>query len=254
MATPIRIPAWQRPHWHSSGEKIYLHFYVFGNFENVRVPSAPYGSDGLPRGIEVTNHHHSALRQWDGYPLRGELGRMFKEEVPDAYRAAVDAPQVMILRGTLDDQGDIGYLRDTLGVIAGLLDIGGVAVLDPQIVTLFDASAWRNHYLVRDGAPIRNHLLILCDDEEEGEGHWIRTRGLRKFGRPDVSLRHVPEGQIDRAGMLCERLAEMQALGASFQDGQPLQADGMDGFVAKIGGGDEEPPFYNTFVEFRWPA
>lgn len=253
MNAPVRIPAWQRPHWHPGGEEIYLHYYVFGNFQNVRVPSAPYGSDGLPHGIEATNHHHAGLRAWEGYPLKGELGRLFKDEAPDAYRAAQDAPQVMIVRGTLPDQGDTGYLRDTLGVVAGLLDIGGVAVLDPQIVTLFGADTWRKHYLVRDGAPIRNHLLILRDDEENGDGAWVRTRGMRKFGRPDISLRHVPAGDTDRAGILCERLAEMQALGAHFVDGQALEADGMRGFVAKLGGGATEPPFYNTYVEFRWP-
>lgn len=253
MATPIRIPAWQRPHWQPGGEDIYLHFYVFGNFENVRVPSAPYGSDGLPHGIEATNHHHSALRQWEGYPLKGELGRMFKEDAPDAYRAAIDAPQVMVLRGRIADQRDVGYLRDTLGVIAGLLDIGGTAVLDPQIVSLFDADAWRRHYLVRDGAPIRNHLLILRNGEDDGEGSWVSTRGMRKFGRPDVSLRHVPDSDTDRAGMLCERLAEMQALGAHFADGQALEVDGLPGLVATLGGDEDAPPFHNRFVEFRWP-
>jgi hypothetical protein len=254
MPTPIAIPAWQRPHWQASDEEIVLQFYVFGKFEPVRVPSDGYGSPGLPGGVELTSHHHAALRQWEGYPLKGASGRMFKDDAPEVYRRAVDAPEVLVLRGTLKDRADTGYLRDTLGVLAGLLDIGGVAVLDPQILTLFDADGWRRQYLVRDGAPIRHHVLILRDGEAAPDRHWIHTRGLRKFGRPDISLRHVPGRDVDRAGALCQRLVELEALGAHFADGQALDIDGVSGgIVARLGGGLDDPDFNNRFAEFRWP-
>jgi hypothetical protein len=254
MANPITIPAWQRPHWQPSDEEIVVQFYVFGRFEAVRVPSVDYGSDGLPEGVELTSHDHTALRQWEGYPLKGSLGRMFKDDAPEAYKAALDAPQVLVVRGRIKDSHETGYLRDILGVLAGLLDVGGTAILDPQMLTLFDAATWRRHYLVRDGAPIRNHLLILCDAEDDEGRSWIHTRGMRKFGRPDESIRHVPDSDIDRAGMLCERLVELQALGAHFTDGQTLDADGvLGGLTAKLGGGEDDADFNNTYVEFRWP-
>jgi hypothetical protein len=255
MTHPIAIPAWQRPHWHASDEEILLQFYVFGNFDPVRVPSQDYGSPGLPKGLEATNHHHGALRQWEGYPLRDGMGKMFKEDAPEAYRCAFDAPQVMVVRGKLPDSPDTGYMRDTLGVLAGLLDIGGTAILDPQILTLRDADSWRRQYLVRDGAPIRNHLLILRDGEAEAGYSWIHTRGMRKFGRPDISLRHVPDRDVDKAGLLCERLVELEALGAHFTDGQSLEAEGVtDGLVARLGGSLDDADFNNTYVEFRWPV
>jgi hypothetical protein len=255
MPTPIAIPAWQRPHWQPSDEKIVLQFYVFGKFEPVRVPSDGYGSPGLPKGVELTSHHHAALRQWEGYPLRGALGRMFKADAPEAYQRALDAPEVLVLRGTLDDSADTGYLRDTLGVLAGLLDIGGTAILDPQILSLFDAAGWRRQYLVKDGAPLRNHVLILRDDGDAPGRHWIHTRGLRKFGRPDLSLRHVPAHEVDRAGALCQRLVELEALGAHFADGQALEVDGVPGgLVAQLGGGMDDPQFNNTHIAFDWPA
>lgn len=248
----IPFPAWQRPHWQSGNEEILLQFYVFGKFQSGRPPSLDYGSDGLPEGVELTSHNHAQLRQWDGYPLKGSVGRMFKEDAPEAYRRAIDAPEVLVVRGRLPDSADTGYLRDTLGVLAALLDVGGVAILDPQTLSLQDADAWRRQFVVRDGAPIRNHLLILRDSEETPGHYWIHTRGMRKFGRADISLRHVPEADSDRAGLLCEKLVELQALGARFHDGQELEADGMT-LVAKTGGGLEDPDFNNTFVEFRWP-
>ncbi|CAM5253506.1 hypothetical protein [Rhodanobacter lindaniclasticus] len=253
MNHPITIPAWQRPHWRASNEQIVLQFYVFGQFDAVRVPSQEYGSPGLPAGITATSRRHADLRAWDGYPLKGAMGRMYKTDAPQAFQRAFDAPEVMVVRGTLADGPATGYLRDTLGVLAGMLDIGGVAILDPQILSLLDADAWRRRYLIRDGAPIRNHLLILCDGEGEPGRCWVRTRGMRKFGRPDISIHGVPDAAVDRAGALCEQLAELQALGAHFTEGQVLTGDGMPaGLVAKLGGGMDEPPFNNTWVEFRW--
>lgn len=255
MSHPITIPAWQRPHWQPSDEEILLQFYVFGKFDAVRVPSADYGSPGLPSGMEAISHYHSALRQWEGYPLKGAMGRMFKADAPEAYQRAFDAPEVMVVRGTLKDSQATGYLRDTLGVLAGMLDIGGTAILDPQILSLLDADAWRRRYLIRNGAPIRNHLLILRDDGAKPDHSWIHTRGMRKFGRPDISIRQVPDRAVDRAGVLCEKLAEIEALGAHFTDGQALDIEGVpDGVVAHLGGGLDDPQFNNTYVEFQWPA
>lgn len=255
MSQKITIPAWQRPHWQPSDEEILLQFYVFGKFEQVRVPSADYGSAGLPAGIDSVNHFHSSLRQWEGYPLKGSPGRMFKQTAPKAYQLAFDAPEVVVVRGTLKDSQATGYLRDTLGVLAGLLDIGGVAILDPQTLSLLTADEWRARYLIADGAPIRSHLLILCDEETEGGRLWVHTRGMRKFGRPDISIRHVPESAVNRAGVLCEKMLELQALGAHFKDGQMLEVDAVAGDVTmRAGGGLEHPDFNNSFVEFSWPA
>ncbi len=254
MSKPIPIPAWQRPHWQASAEEILLQFYVFGKFDAVRVPSADYGSPGLPPGISATNHAHAQLRAWEGYPLKGAMGRMFKADAPQAYQQAIAAPEVMLVRGTLKDSQATAYLRDTLGVLAGMLDIGGQVILDPQILSLLDADAWRRHYLIRDGAPIRHHLLILCDGESEPGRSWIHTRGMRKFGRPDISIHQVPDAAIDRAGLLCEKLVELQALGAHFVDGQRLDIEGAPaGVSVRRGGGLDDPQFNNTFVEFEWP-
>lgn len=254
MSNPVTyFPAWQRPHWQPSDEEVILQFYAFGNFQPTRVPSATYGSDGLPEEVQLTSHHHHVLRDWEGYPLKGPLGELFKNDAPEAFEQAMAAPQVLVLHGRFKDQADTGYLRDIFGVLAGLLDIGGVAILDPQILTLFDATEWRDRYLVKDGAPLRNHVLILRDEDEAGR-YWIHTRGMRKFGRPDISLRNVPERETDRAGALCQRLMELEALGARFADGQALEVDGMvGGLVAEVGGAFDDPQFNNTYVEFYWP-
>src|SRR5690348_14356639 len=176
-ATP---EAWPRPYWQPSDETLVLNFYVFGRFaEDLAIPAARYASRGLPEGVALQRFGHNALRGWEGYPLKGALGELLKEDAPDAFEQARSTPDVLVVRGELSDRDSLDYLRDTLGVLAGLLDVGGVGILDPQILTLFDAEAWRRHYLVPGGAPPRNHVLILRNPDDEGRSH-IHTRGLRK--------------------------------------------------------------------------
>lgn len=247
--------SWPRPYWQSADGDAVLQFYVFGKFESeLLIPSPRYGSPGLPAGVEIQRFQNAVLRQWEGYPLSGSLGRLIKEDTPKAYESARIAPEVLVVRGVLPDAASLDYLRDTMGVLAGMLDIGGTAILDPQILTLFDAEHWRRHYLVKDGAPPRNHVLILRSGEEDADRSWIHTRGMRKFGRPDISLRNVPERDADRAGVLCERLVELLSLGANFNADQELEVEGVaKSLIAQPGGSLDDPEFNNTHIAFHWP-
>ncbi|MEO5813087.1 MAG: hypothetical protein ABIU96_06265 [Rhodanobacter sp.] len=256
MTNPHPPAAWPRPYWHPSDEQAVLHFYVFGKFPpELVIPSPRYGSPGLPAGVTIERFQNAVLRKWEGYPLAGELGAILREETPEAFEQSRIAPEVLVVRGNLPDAQTLDYLRDTLGVLAGLLDIGGTSIVDPQTLRLFAAPDWRAQYLIKGGAPARNHVLILHNaDEEHAQRSWVRTRGMRKFGRPDISIHNVPERDVDRAGAFCEQLVELQSLGARFDPDQPLTVDGLPaGLVAKPGGDMSDPRFNNTHVEFRWP-
>jgi len=246
--------AWPRPHWHPSDEQGVLLFFVFGSFaEDVAIPAMKYGSPGLPEGVELQRMQNIVLARWEGYPLAGALGELLKEDSPEAFKAAKDAPHVMVIRGRFPDRDSLDYLRDTLGVVAALTDVGGKVVVDPQILTLFSAEDWREHYLVQGGAPTRNHVLILCSPEETKGRSWIRTRGMRKFGRPDVSITNVPDREIDRAGALAERFVDLGALGAHFENGQEIEVDGVAGGLTVALSGDEtDPRFNNSHAAMRW--
>jgi hypothetical protein len=249
---------WIRPYWAPGDEHAVLLFFVFGQFQQeLRIPAARFGSKGLPDGVELFRYPHDTLRQWEGYPLAGALGELLENDHPQAFAAAAKAPEVLSVRGRLEDADSLDYLRDTLGVLAALYDIGAVAVADPQILSLFDHDAWHARFLIEGGAPARNHVLILCDpDPQAGDVHfWVRTRGMRKFGRPDISIRGVPPTQTNAAGELCLRLVERQVMGAHFKDGQELEIEGLPGLLrARRAGSLEDPQFNNTHIAFDWPG
>lgn len=255
MSETTTNTSWPRPYFQAGNEEAVLQFYVFGKFDaELQIPSPRYGSPGLPEGVEIQRFQNAVLRQWEGYPLNGALGQLIKEDTPAAYENARIAPEVLVVRGVLKDADTLDYLRDTLGVLAGMLDVGGTAILDPQILTLFDAEHWRRHYLVQGGAPPRNHVLILRSAEEGSDRSWVHTRGMRKFARPDISLHNVPDSALDRAGVLCERLVELSSLGVNFAAGHEVELDtAVEPLVAQPGGSLDDPDFNNTHVNFHWP-
>ncbi len=244
---------WTRPYYWRSASHAMLLYFVFGEFpKELKLDVVRHGSTGLPAGITMHRFDKHTLAHWEGHPLRGALGELLRNDDPETFKVARAASQCFMLRGELDDPESLEYLRDTLGVIGALLDVGGKAVVDPQMLALFSPQAWREHF-ADGGASPREHVLILAHDEDDGA--WVRTRGLRKFARPDISIRGVPQTEVERAGALAMRLVELQARGMRFVDGTALEIDGVAmGMTAHLAGSLEDPQFNNTHVEFAWPT
>ncbi|WHZ20268.1 MAG: hypothetical protein OJF55_002417 [Rhodanobacteraceae bacterium] len=248
-------PDWSRPHWTRDEAKAMLVYFVFGEFPvELRLDLSAHGSAGLPAGVQMGRIPKAMLAHWEGHPLRGALGEILREGNHEAFEAARKAPECLMLRGELADADSLAYLRDTLGVIAALLDAGGVAVVDPQILEMFGADDWRTRYDAGERSAPRNHVLVLCHDDAGGSA-WVKTRGMRKFARPDVSIRRVPQAEVQRAGAIAARLVDLQARGMRFGDGSTLDVEGVpSGLRLTRGGSLDDPEFNNTKLELVWPA
>lgn len=246
---------WSRPHWSRDEAKAMLLYFVFGQFAGeLRLDLSGNSSAGLPPGVEMHRIPKALLAHWEGHPLRGALGGVLRDGNPDAFEAARTANECLMLRGELPDPDSLGYLRDTLGVIAALLDTGGVAVVDPQILQIFTADDWRTRFAGADRSAPRNHVLVLCQDED-ADLAWVKTRGMRKFARPDVSIRRVPQGEVQHAGAVAARLAELQARGMRFGEGSTVEVEGVSGGLKVARGGSlDDPGFNNVHLALAWPA
>ena len=252
----MSAPAWPRPQWRDGGGEAFLLWFVFGDFDPaLRIDAQAYRTGGLPAGIDAVRYGNRALAQWDGYPLAGTLGRLLWDEDARLFERAKSADGCWMLRGALRDPPDLDALRDVVGSIAALCDGGGVAVLDPQILTMFDAAEWRRRYFARDAFVARDHVLILCDEDEERAGRMrVHTRGLRKFARPDVDVRNVPPDAANLAGELAARFVEFQCAGGLVADGHAVGFDGApEGLVARHAGALDDPAFNNRHLALRWP-
>jgi hypothetical protein len=245
---------WSRPHWARDEAKAMLLYFVFGEFAaEPQLDLSAHGSQGLPGEVEMRRIPKAALAHWEGHPLRVALGEILREGNPAAFDAARKAPECLMLRGEVPDADSLAYLRDTLGAVAALLDVGGVAVVDPQILEMFAADQWRARYGGAEAAVARNHVLVLCKDDTAGSA-WIKTRGMRKFARPDLGIRRVPQSEVQRAGAIAARLVDLQARGMRFGDGSTVDVEGLPGGLKiERGGSLDDPEFNNTHLEIEWP-
>ena len=248
--------AWPRPYWRDSGAQAFVQWFVFGDFEDELHVDAPrYRTRGTPAGVEVARYVHDAIRGWNGYPLGGSMGTLFGNEDAALFARASRARECLMLRGSLADPPDLDYLRDLVGTITGLVDLGGVAVCDPQMLSLFGPIEWSNRFFSGGGFDARNHVAILSHDDENARSRLhIHTRGLRKFARPDISIRNVPAPLAGHAGQLAQRFVEFQALGGIVEEGREIAVEGLPQKIhARHGGTLEDPRFANVHVEMRWP-
>jgi hypothetical protein len=61
-----------------------------------------------------------------------------------------------------------------------------------------------------------DHVVILVSMGSDGT-EWIHTRGMRKFGRPDISVHKVEPQHKDAIIDLCNRFIELLAFGGIVQ-------------------------------------
>lgn len=247
---------WPRPQWRDSGDEALLVWFVFGDFDaDLAIDGPRYRTRGTPAGVEVIRYVNRELAKWDGYPLAGTLGRVLWDENARLFEQARQAGECVMLRGAIPDPSDLDALRDLVGTITALTDRGAAAVVDPQILSMFDAAEWRRRYFADDVFGSREHVLILSSEDERHAGrHWVHTRGLRKFARPDVSIRNVPLEAIDAAGGLADRFADFQALGGIVDESREVMVAGLPrGMRARLAGSLEDPDFNNRHLALHWP-
>jgi hypothetical protein len=180
----------------------------------------------------------------------GWIGREFRKEHPDLAARVTHTNQCLVLRGVVPDPDTLDYFRDAVGLVMALLDAGGIAVFDPQMFKWWSADDWRRNAFDPMGSVPRHHVVILVSDEDDGEGRWYHTRGMRKFGRPDVSVHHVPAALGDHVEDLCNRFIEMQAFGAVIEEGQPIKMKGLPSeWRCRHRGDLEDPDFNNVHID-----
>jgi hypothetical protein len=91
--------------------------------------------------------------------------------------------------------------------------------------------------------------------QEEGGTEWIFTRGMRKFGRPDISVHGVAERYREAVIKMCNRFIEFLAYGGDIPDGREIRINGLpEGMVCRRRGDFEDPDFNNIHAEIVWPA
>jgi hypothetical protein len=246
---------WTRPGFAAGGGDAFVLFVVFGQLtQPFEVSTTRHRVTAVPDGIELRHLGPVEASAFFDPPLGALL--LTNWEGPPA-PSLVEGGCVLI-RGAVLDPPDLRYLRNAVGLVTALMDGGGKAALNVQSLSLHTPMRWRSHIFDADLPYPRHHVTILHSDEEDALGPgrlWVHTRGMRLFGRPDISVRQVPPHRQQMADDLCNRFIEMLAFGHLIREGQAVRLAGApEGLVCRHGGDLDDPDFNNVHVEIVWPA
>lgn len=249
----INLNRWPRPRFEPGGGDAFLFFAIYGQFPaEIQVSGEAYRTAGVPGGLSLRRLNRAESPE---FPFtRGPIGELLLPKRPELFAEIQRVPECLVFQGTVPDPPDLNYLRDTIGLLMYFLDHGGVGVMDPMQFTLHDATTWRSE--IFDPAPPQLHrqAVILCS-KEAGNTKWIHTRGLRKFGRPDLSMHRVPSEHETAAIELFNRFILLQAEGGRIREGEQIQMAGLpSALTCRHCGSLEDPDFNNVHVELGWDS
>jgi hypothetical protein len=245
----VDLPACRRPQYSPGGGSAFVYFVVFG----VKPPDSPlsgskYRVAGIPPELKISHYQAPKSQELlDGF-REGPLWDELRLREAGLAAAIAEQNQCVVIHGEFGDRPDLNYLRDTIGIATWFLDQGGVAVYDPQMFRFWSADDWWRR-IFEPVEPIpRSHAIILVSAEEGGT-EWVHTRGMRKFGRPDISIHGVAPDWKNAAVDVCNRFIEFQAFGGLVEEGREIRINGFpEGFKCYHRGELEDPDFNNVHL------
>jgi len=252
----MSIQDWARPYYRPGGVDPFLFYVVYGAVDlAAELAAEVYRSQGIPDGIDVMHYtSKDSPGVIQGF-REGYVWNCLRQDLPEFAAQIAAASECVILKGHPADGRDLNYFRDVVGLLTHFLDHGGICVYDPQMFKWWQPQEW-HHRIFEPAAPVpRHHVVILTSDGETAGETWFHSRGMRKFGRPDLSLHHVRRSNHPAVIDLFERFIEHQALGGVIAEGQPIRMASLPPGMTCLHGGDlDDPDFNNVHVEIRWPA
>lgn len=252
-----QLADWPRGFYRGPGGQPSLFHVVFGAFPQMPALSRQeYRSNGVFPGLQLSHYDRSNHPDVLDRFRQGYLWDELKRLEPGLAEAVQAAGECLILRGELEDQGDLNYLRDTVGLLTFLLDHGGVALYDPWMFHWWEPEEWKDRIFKPGEAVPRRHVVILISEEPEAPAlTWFHSRGMRKFGRPDLSTHRVPPHYRDAVIDLLERFVEFQAFGGAIENGQEIRVKTLpNGMICNHAGHPDDPDFNNVHVEITPPG
>ena len=246
------IHDWQRPHFRAGGGDAFLFYVMFGPIpSDFTISRGDYHFDGIPDGVQLTGYNPNTHPEVLDNLREGFLWEQLQNDDPALATVIGEQTEGLKLIGPVQDPVDLNYFRNVVGLIQWLFDQGGVGLYDPFRFFWWTPDQWRRDAFESESGSPRQHVVTLVSEDDDGE--WIHTRGLRKFGRPDLSVHKVPREHRDAIFDMLNRFIEFQALGGVIDEGQEIRMDTLPGGMTCHHGGDvDDPDFNNVHVEITW--
>ena len=241
---------WDRPHFSPGGGNALLFYVVFGPVDaTAPLSRGVYRTERVPETLVIAKYgpdcHPEVLDSFRS----GYLWEKLQSEDPALAAHIATQDQCLVIKGTFDDPETLAYLRDTVGLLTHFLDHGGVAIYDPQMFAWWNPAKWKER-IFAPAAPVPRHHTVILVSEDDGSTEWLHTRGLRKFGRPDLSIHRVPSNRREAVVDMINRFIEMQAFGGVVPEGHEIKMRSLPaGMRCEHRGDLDDPDFNNVHLE-----
>lgn len=205
----------ERPYYQDTGRRPYLFYAVIGaNGSELHVSRSKHHIEEMPEGLGLSRLQRPGHSGHMDELLGGTLGKILDERDHDLYEKAKAAQSWLVLYGEVQKDDTLDYLRNALGFVQAAVETGAAAVLDLQMLELYTSETWSKRFFSSEFHPY-SHVNAMISPEEGGK-LWLHTRGMRKFGRPDMGMTGVPQGELERAKAAIDQMIFYGAQGAVF--------------------------------------
>jgi hypothetical protein len=179
---------------------------------------------GMPEGLTVATIEASADPAWFAGFLRDSLWAVAQEQLGDEALRLRRANLVYRLRGTFRDPEHLDYLQAAWAIARYLCAEGCGPVLDMLAI-----HHWRTDDVLAldpDRAfDVRREMMVTFEIPSGIPTTLIHTRGLAKFGRPDLVVPGFDARRHELGGRTLNALARSLALGTNIRPGSSIRVE-----------------------------
>jgi hypothetical protein len=244
---------WERFYFEKSYKTPFLFYVLFGtdNISKLVVSKSKHNIDEMPNELEIINYcklkNNEHKNYIDGF-CNEHLGRFLKEKNDFLYGKVNFCNNATVIKGEFGDNNSLNYLKNTVGIIQAIIETNIIAVLDLQIFEWFEPEEWSRKFFEPKSPVPYDHVKILWSNDSNFI--WLHTRGMRKFGRPDISIRKVIPGKKELGVEIINRYIQAFAYGLAPDETKKIGIKGIkEGVYGKVLGDYENLDFNNFYFE-----
>jgi len=121
----------------------------------------------------------------------------------------LDATAIYVVKLEVHEPADLGHLQAAWAAAKWLCELGAGFVLDAHAIRWWSTQQVAKLDASRD-FDVRNEISIVFEtDATPGFGHVMHTRGLAKFGRPDLLLLGAELAEAEACRALLKRIGRI---------------------------------------------
>jgi len=245
----------KRKYYKKSGGRPFLFYVVFGYGLPVSIHANELEKYNIDEGIEElryvnynSDEHLVEINTYRSGPIWEQLVKEDKEFAEKIYACE----ECVIIMAELEDRDNFNYMNNVIGVLTYIINNGGVGIYDMEKIDWWKLEEWTKQVFEIDEFNPYSHIVILRSEQEDGQ-YWYHTRGMRKFGRSDLSIHNVSIHYFDAVTDMFNRFIDYLAHGGMIEDYQEIRMNKLPEGMWCLNKGDlEDFDFNNTHIEINW--